>query len=80
MDDDWNLKGRKKIIIEHREYGEFAGFKLLEEFDGDVYKVEDIEILRKKLIEDIKKLKIFDEDEFYNEDVIRIINKRFGVE
>jgi len=41
-------------------------------------KQEDINRLREKLIEEIKKLKVFDEDERYNEDVIRIINRLFG--
>lgn len=66
--------------MEKYEWGEFEGFELLEDSDGDVYKVEDIELLRQKLIEDFKKSWIFHEGHMTAEDFIDIINKRFGVE
>ena len=77
----WSLKDKCKIIMEKREYGNFAGFELLEESDGDVFKVEDIETLRKKLIKDFffYSNHPFPATNKQMNDVSKIINKRFGV-
>jgi len=81
MKDEWSLKDKCKIIMEKRTYGDFDGFELLEASDGDVYKTEDIETLRKKLIEDISIHDSFDNILVYEYQkyVIKCINKRFGV-
>lgn len=91
---EWSLKEKQKDIMEHREYGEFAGFKLWESPDGDVYKVEDINILLDKLIDDIEERRqkrmtlnykytaheVHDIKNRIYLDMISLINKRFGYE
>ncbi len=64
MTDDWSLEGVE-----------------IPAWDGvvHVYTQTSIEILREKLIEDIKTYKKID-DGYAMEELIQIINKRFGVE
>jgi len=66
MTDDWSLKGKQ----------------VFEEIAFTYFEVDDIETLRQKLIEDMKEymnglgyIRYYDEIE-----MIKIINRRFGVE
>jgi len=69
MTDDWSLKNKRNKIYSLSTEPQF-------------YQSSDIEILRKKLIEDMEELDEQTHDREYNwkDDVIRIINRRFGVE
>ena len=86
MRDNWSLKD-KKIRIRTSPL-DTDNSKILDEYTnlywclGGLYESKDIEILRKKLIEDFKK---YDKESHwlygeFSEGAEKIINKRFGVE
>jgi len=87
VSNNWSLKGKIKRIDEGYGWGEFQGFNLDEDEDGGVYKVEAIETLRQKLIDDVLELSL--KYVKYSDvipasippgEVKKIINKRFGVD
>jgi len=68
MNDKWNLKDKKQLLSTDDEEIDWENF----------YKEEDIETLRKKLIEDMETMANGGGDLFYI-DAQKMINKRFGV-
>jgi hypothetical protein len=93
MSDDWSLKDKQYKYDYHP--GLFSSAVLdkngneLEPFGVNLYTGDSIDILRKKLIEDVLKIQDdlakegilyhLDTDDFQNR-IISSINKRFGVE
>jgi len=70
MSDDWSLKGKDRFYKEWDKDG------FLKE-ENHAFPYENIETLRKKLIEDV--LETLGSGGRISYDVIQIINKRFGV-
>jgi len=66
MSDDWSLKNVMR-------YG-------IKEIDEMFISKSDINILRRKLIEDVKDKLWFFDDRYQRDIVLDIINKRFGVD
>jgi len=82
-DKEWSLKERCITIINNSIYNCYAQcIGELHEERCNLYLREDIETLREKLIEDIKKV---DKETHwlyghFSKGLIKIINKRFGVD
>ncbi|MCD6398452.1 MAG: hypothetical protein J7L08_00855 [Candidatus Aenigmarchaeota archaeon] len=87
MTDDWSLKGKKGWIeVDNRQHPDFPWRRLewmyfrtdIEKKDPKyhLYKASDIEMLRKKIIEDIESVYGRDDAELLKE----IVNTRFGYE
>lgn len=76
MTDNWSLKGKSFTVLEQ------CGLEEIETDEDIAYTKNDIDTLRKKLIEDFSPLNILgDRGPFFTrEQAIRFINKRFGVE
>jgi len=77
--DDWTLKGKsfKMVYWDFNNEPDDDGYTKQE--TDNAFKSEDIEILRKKLIEDISKLSGKYGIEYISDVIIEIIDKRFGV-
>lgn len=74
-EDNWNVK--YKCVVHSSLYPPGSGDANMIKFD-DHEKI--LEILRRKLIEDIEELfKDYSWEQNFSEEVINIINKRFGV-
>lgn len=85
-EEEWSLKGRKIYYVINIEDGRKSHIKenKLDEkmkIISSFYSKKDIETLRQKLIEDIKEWSNqFWKSHHYEEELIEIINKRFGDE